>query len=122
MAGDGSKTAAQKYNVRAIPTMMAVDRDGKILGVAAQIDANIYTVFGGLHLVDVSDQDVVRIVDNFSNKWRIQRVAAGHCAGEFARSELATSPGRVVASSKSWLVHRSVDRRAALLPVSAAIV
>ena len=61
----------------------------KILGVAAQIDANIYTVFGGLHLVDVSDQDVVRIVDNFSNKWRIQRVAAGHCAGEFAQNEFA---------------------------------
>lgn len=61
----------------------------KILGVAAQIDSNIYTVFGGLHLVDVSDQDVVRIVDNFSNKWRIQRVAAGHCAGEFAQNEFA---------------------------------
>ena len=54
---------------------------------SAQIDANIYTVFGGFHLVDVSDQDVVRIVDNFSNKWRIQRVAAGHCAGEFAQIE-----------------------------------
>lgn len=61
----------------------------KILGVAAQIDPVIYTVFGGLHLVDVSDQDVVRIVDNFRSKWRIERVAAGHCAGEFAQNEFA---------------------------------
>ena len=65
----------------------------KILGVAAQIDANLYTVFGGLHLVDVSDQDVVRIVDNFTNKWRIQRVAAGHCSGEFAQNEFARAYG-----------------------------
>jgi molecular chaperone DnaK (HSP70) len=42
-----------------------------------------------------------------------------HSVGEFARAELSAAPGRVVASSKSWLVHRSVDRRAALLPVSA---
>jgi molecular chaperone DnaK (HSP70) len=45
--------------------------------------------------------------------------ATPHSVGEFARAELAVAPGRVVASSKSWLVHRSVDRRAALLPVSA---
>lgn len=39
--------------------------------------------------------------------------------GEFARQELAAAPGRVVASSKSWLVHRTVDRRSDLLPTSA---
>ncbi len=59
----------------------------KILAAAAQIDANIYTVFGGFHLVDVTDAEVTQIIDNFKNKWRIERVAAGHCAGEFAQTE-----------------------------------
>jgi 7,8-dihydropterin-6-yl-methyl-4-(beta-D-ribofuranosyl)aminobenzene 5'-phosphate synthase len=59
----------------------------KILAAAAQIDPNIYSVFGGLHLVDVSDQEVIQIVDNFQHKWKIQRVAAGHCSGEFAQAE-----------------------------------
>ena len=45
--------------------------------------------------------------------------ATDHSVGEFAKQELAVVPGRVVASSKSWLVHRSVDRRAPLLPASA---
>ncbi len=42
-----------------------------------------------------------------------------HSIGELARQELASQPGRVVASSKSWLVHRSIDRRSNLLPISA---
>ncbi|MDP8999153.1 MAG: Hsp70 family protein, partial [Myxococcota bacterium] len=36
--------------------------------------------------------------------------------GEHARRRGAEVPGRVVASSKSWLVHPSVDRTAAILP------
>ena len=45
--------------------------------------------------------------------------ASAQSVGELARQELATTPGRVVASSKSWLVHRSIDRRAKLLPLAA---
>ena len=45
--------------------------------------------------------------------------ATDHSVGEYARQELMVSPGRVVASSKSWLVHRTVDRRAELLPANA---
>ncbi|MFZ4380248.1 MAG: MBL fold metallo-hydrolase [Polynucleobacter sp.] len=59
----------------------------KILAVAAQIDPKIYTIAGGLHLVDSSDEQVVQIVSNFKNKWGIERVAAGHCSGEFAQTE-----------------------------------
>ena len=59
----------------------------KILAVASEIDPRIYTVTGGLHLVDVSDQQTTQIVDNFKNKWKIERVAAGHCTGEFAQLE-----------------------------------
>ena len=66
----------------------------KILAVAAQIDPKIYTIAGGLHLVDSSDEQVVQIVSNFKNKWGIERVAAGHCSGEFAQTEF----GRVYGS------------------------
>lgn len=59
----------------------------KILSAATQIDPNIYSVFGGLHLVDVSDLQVTRLVEIFRDNWKIQRVAAGHCTGEFAQSE-----------------------------------
>src|SRR5579872_375583 len=36
--------------------------------------------------------------------------------GEIARRRAAEAAGRVVASSKSWLVHAAVDRTAAILP------
>lgn len=57
----------------------------KIMAVASQIDPRIYTVVGGLHLVDKSDQEVMQTVENLNNKWKIQRVAAGHCTGELAQ-------------------------------------
>jgi molecular chaperone DnaK (HSP70) len=40
--------------------------------------------------------------------------------GELARRRGAEVPGRLVASSKSWLVHSGVDRSAAILPWGAA--
>jgi len=42
---------------------------------------------GGFHLVDVSDAEVSGIVTRFRDKWKFERVAAGHCSGEFASSE-----------------------------------
>lgn len=39
--------------------------------------------------------------------------------GEYARLRAAETPGRVVASAKSWLSHPSVDRHAPVLPLSA---
>jgi 7,8-dihydropterin-6-yl-methyl-4-(beta-D-ribofuranosyl)aminobenzene 5'-phosphate synthase len=60
----------------------------KILEAAAQFDQRIYTIVGGLHLVDKSDQQVTEVVSNFQSRWHIERVAAGHCTGEFAQVEL----------------------------------
>ena len=40
-------------------------------------------------------------------------------AGEYARTRAAESPGRSVASAKSWLSHAGVNRRDALLPLGA---
>ena len=59
----------------------------KIVEAASKIGGRIYTVFGGFHLVDVSDEQVSRLTTSFLDKWKIERIAAGHCTGEFAFSE-----------------------------------
>jgi len=59
----------------------------KILEAASKIDSRIYTVFGGFHLVDVSDAEVSGMVGRFRDKWKLERAAPGHCTGEFAFSE-----------------------------------
>ncbi|MGI8978726.1 MAG: TlpA family protein disulfide reductase [Pirellulaceae bacterium] len=41
LAGDETKDLAQKYGVRGIPTMMAVGKDGKILGVSHNVGSLI---------------------------------------------------------------------------------
>jgi 7,8-dihydropterin-6-yl-methyl-4-(beta-D-ribofuranosyl)aminobenzene 5'-phosphate synthase len=40
--------------------------------------------FGGFHLVDMSDAGVTDMVMRFRDKWKIERMAAGHCTGQFA--------------------------------------
>ena len=61
----------------------------KILGKISEISPNIYTIAGGLHLVDKPDDAVRQTVTNFKDKWKLQRVAAGHCTGHFAQVEIA---------------------------------
>lgn len=60
----------------------------KILAVATTINPKLYTVIGGLHLLDKPDPMVTQIVENFKNKWKTERVGAGHCSGEFTQTEL----------------------------------
>ena len=60
----------------------------KILEAAVKIEPRIYSVVGGFHLVDVSDAEVTEMVMRFRDKWRIERMAAGHCTGQFAFAEL----------------------------------
>ena len=59
----------------------------KILTALVKIDSRLYTVFGGFHLVDVADADVTRLAASFRDRWKIQRLSAGHCTGQFAFSE-----------------------------------
>ena len=59
----------------------------KILEAAAKIDPRVYSVFGGFHLVSTPDAEVSDMVGRFKDKWKLERVAAGHCTGEFAFSE-----------------------------------
>jgi 7,8-dihydropterin-6-yl-methyl-4-(beta-D-ribofuranosyl)aminobenzene 5'-phosphate synthase len=60
----------------------------KIMEAAANVD-HIYSVFGGFHLVDVSDADVTNMINRFRDKWHVERIAAGHCTGQFAFAEMA---------------------------------
>jgi len=48
--------------------------------------------------------------------WDAER---SYAVGAYARIRGAESPGRVVASAKSWLCHPTLDRRSALLPLAA---
>jgi 7,8-dihydropterin-6-yl-methyl-4-(beta-D-ribofuranosyl)aminobenzene 5'-phosphate synthase len=59
----------------------------KILEAASKIDSRIYSVFGGFHLVDISDAEVTRMASSFRDRWKIERMAPGHCTGQFAFSE-----------------------------------
>lgn len=59
----------------------------KILDAATRIEPRVYSVFGGFHLVDMPDPEVTSMVGRFKDKWGFERVAAGHCTGEFAFSE-----------------------------------
>ncbi len=59
----------------------------KILAEAVKIDPKIHSVFGGFHLVDASDADVTRMAESFRDQWKIERMAPGHCSGQFAFAE-----------------------------------
>ena len=59
----------------------------RILEAATKIDPRFHSVFGGFHLVDIADAEVSSMVTRFRDKWKFERVAAGHCTGEFAFSE-----------------------------------
>ena len=60
----------------------------RIVEAAAKIDPQIHAVFGGFHLVDIPDARVTEMVTSFRDKWKIERMAAGHCTGPFAFAEM----------------------------------
>jgi 7,8-dihydropterin-6-yl-methyl-4-(beta-D-ribofuranosyl)aminobenzene 5'-phosphate synthase len=60
----------------------------RIVEAATKIDPKIYSIFGGFHLSDTSDKDATEIVTALRDKWKIERIAAGHCTGGFAFAEM----------------------------------
>jgi 7,8-dihydropterin-6-yl-methyl-4-(beta-D-ribofuranosyl)aminobenzene 5'-phosphate synthase len=60
----------------------------KVLETATKITPQMYAVLGGFHLVDITDAEVTEMVTRLHDKWRIERMAAGHCTGQFAFAEL----------------------------------
>ncbi|MGA1985631.1 MAG: MBL fold metallo-hydrolase [Candidatus Sulfotelmatobacter sp.] len=62
-----------------------------ILEAAAAVDPRTEIVFGGLHLVTTPLEEIDALVENLKTKWKVQRIAPGHCTGEpaFARLQKA---------------------------------
>ncbi len=46
------------------------------------VDPHMHIVFGGLHLVQTPVPDIDRLVDSLKNKWKLDKIAPGHCTGE----------------------------------------
>jgi 7,8-dihydropterin-6-yl-methyl-4-(beta-D-ribofuranosyl)aminobenzene 5'-phosphate synthase len=59
----------------------------KMLEAAARIEPRIFNVYGGFHLVDVADAEVISLTLRLRDQWKLVRLAAGHCTGEFAFAE-----------------------------------
>ena len=59
----------------------------KIIEAATAVDKRLYTVFGGFHYVGIPDKEVSRMASAFRDQWKFERVAPGHCTGEFGFSE-----------------------------------
>jgi 7,8-dihydropterin-6-yl-methyl-4-(beta-D-ribofuranosyl)aminobenzene 5'-phosphate synthase len=54
----------------------------KVLEEAAKIDSRLYTVTGGFHLVDTPREEVERVANLLRDKFKVERVAPGHCTSE----------------------------------------
>jgi 7,8-dihydropterin-6-yl-methyl-4-(beta-D-ribofuranosyl)aminobenzene 5'-phosphate synthase len=62
-----------------------------ILQAASTVDPRTEIVFGGLHLVTTPVEEIDVLVENLKTKWKVERIAPGHCTGEpaFARLKKA---------------------------------
>jgi len=54
----------------------------KILEASTAIDKHVHLVFGGLHLVTTPDPEITRLASALHDRWKIDRMAPGHCTGE----------------------------------------
>src|SRR5262249_51819418 len=60
----------------------------KLIEIAAKIEPQIHAVLGGFQLVDVPDAQVTDMIMALRDKWKIERMAAGHCTGHHAFAEM----------------------------------
>ena len=64
-----------------------------ILEAASAIDPRTEIVFGGLHLVSAPVEEIDALVGSLQTKWKVQRIAPGHCTGEPAFARLRKAYG-----------------------------
>ena len=64
-----------------------------ILEAASAVDPRTEVVFGGLHLVTTPVEEIDALVENLKMKWKVQRIAPGHCTGEPAFARLKKAYG-----------------------------
>lgn len=54
----------------------------KILDAASSVDPHVHVIFGGLHLVKASDEEVASLAARLHDQRKIDFIAPGHCTGE----------------------------------------
>lgn len=59
-----------------------------ILESAVKINERVRMLFGGLHWVTTSRENVDRVTDLLRGKWRVEFIAPGHCTGEHGFASL----------------------------------
>jgi 7,8-dihydropterin-6-yl-methyl-4-(beta-D-ribofuranosyl)aminobenzene 5'-phosphate synthase len=64
-----------------------------ILQAASAVDPRTEIVFGGLHLVTTPVEEIDALVANLKTKWKVERIAPGHCTGEPAFARLKKAYG-----------------------------
>jgi 7,8-dihydropterin-6-yl-methyl-4-(beta-D-ribofuranosyl)aminobenzene 5'-phosphate synthase len=64
-----------------------------ILEATSAVDPRTEIVFGGLHLVTTPLAEIDVLVENLKTKWKVQRIAPGHCTGEPAFARLRKAYG-----------------------------
>ena len=64
-----------------------------ILEAASAVDPRTEIVFGGLHLVTTPVEEIDTLAENLKTKWKVQKIAPGHCTGEPAFARLKKAYG-----------------------------
>jgi 7,8-dihydropterin-6-yl-methyl-4-(beta-D-ribofuranosyl)aminobenzene 5'-phosphate synthase len=54
----------------------------RIVEASMVLDKHVCAIVGGLHLVTTPESEIARIVTALHDKWKVDRVALGHCTGE----------------------------------------
>jgi 7,8-dihydropterin-6-yl-methyl-4-(beta-D-ribofuranosyl)aminobenzene 5'-phosphate synthase len=54
----------------------------RIVAAAAGIEPRVHSVFGGLHLPSAPDPEISRIAAALHDRYKVERIAPGHCTGE----------------------------------------
>jgi 7,8-dihydropterin-6-yl-methyl-4-(beta-D-ribofuranosyl)aminobenzene 5'-phosphate synthase len=60
----------------------------EILSAASAVNSHVHMLLGGLHLVKTPDAEIERLATALHDKWKIDRIAPGHCTGEPAFAKL----------------------------------
>ena len=64
-----------------------------ILEAASAVDPRTEIVFGGLHLVTAPVEEIDVLAENLKTRWKVQKIAPGHCTGEPAFARLKKAYG-----------------------------
>lgn len=66
----------------------------RIVASVVTRDPDILMIVGGLHLVTAPGAEIERLAESLRDKWRVDRIAPGHCTGELTFAVLQRIFGR----------------------------